>query len=39
VTVPPLPPGLDTYSQAWLVDAAGPQGFTASNALQCTTRS
>ncbi|HEX5051724.1 MAG TPA: hypothetical protein VFZ65_08135 [Planctomycetota bacterium] len=36
----PLPtsPGIDVFSQAWLVDASGPQGLTASNALQCTTR-
>jgi trimeric autotransporter adhesin len=30
--------GLGLWSQAWLLDATGPQGFTATNALQCTTR-
>lgn len=39
VPLPPaFPAGLDLFSQAWLVDATGPQGFTATNALQCTTR-
>lgn len=35
---PGIPPGLDIWSQAWVLDATGPEGFTASNALQCTTR-
>ena len=32
-----VPVGVDVFAQAWLLDAAGPQGWTASNALQCTT--
>lgn len=31
-------PGLEILSQAWLFDPSGPQGLTATNALQCTTR-
>lgn len=31
-----IPAGLDHFAQAWLLDASGPQGWTASNALQCT---
>ncbi len=32
-----VPAGRDVFTQAWLLDATGPQGFTATNALQCTT--
>lgn len=32
-----VPSGLDLFAQAWLLDATGPQGWTASNSLQCTT--
>ena len=32
-----VPAGVDVFAQAWLLDATGPQGWTASNALQCTT--
>ncbi len=28
--------GTNLYSQAWLLDATGPAGLTATNALQCT---
>ncbi|MFO1078786.1 MAG: hypothetical protein U1E73_13775 [Planctomycetota bacterium] len=31
-----MPAGLTVYAQAWLVDPSGPQGWTASNALQAT---
>ncbi|MCB9879398.1 MAG: hypothetical protein H6835_17525 [Planctomycetes bacterium] len=34
----PTSPGIDVFAQAWLLDASGPQGLTATNALQCTTR-
>jgi Tol biopolymer transport system component len=30
---PSLPPGLALFAQAWLLDAGGPQGFAAANAL------
>lgn len=33
-----LPAGIALHSQAWIIDATGPQGFTASNALQCVTQ-
>ncbi|MEO6597303.1 MAG: hypothetical protein ABIP94_21375, partial [Planctomycetota bacterium] len=37
----PIPPtvaaGYVLFSQAWLLDATGPQGFTSTNALKCTT--
>ena len=33
----PTPLGTDVWSQAWLLDASGPQGFTATNGLQVTT--
>ena len=32
-----MPAGRDVFTQAWLLDASGPQGWTATNALQCTT--
>lgn len=32
-----VPAGVDLFAQAWLLDATGPQGWTASNALQGTT--
>ncbi len=32
-----LPPGIDLFSQVWVFDGTGPQGITATNALQCTT--
>jgi probable HAF family extracellular repeat protein len=31
-----LPSGLQVYFQAWIVDAAGPAGFAASNGLRAT---
>jgi hypothetical protein len=31
------PSGLEIYFQYWIVDAAGPSGWSASNALQATT--
>lgn len=31
-----LPPQLDLYLQFWILDAAGPRGFAASNALRAT---
>ncbi|MCC6672670.1 MAG: hypothetical protein IT458_16520 [Planctomycetes bacterium] len=31
-----VPPGAAFYTQAWLLDATGPQGLTATNALQGT---
>jgi hypothetical protein len=37
VLVPSMPPGYQFWSQAWLVDATGPQGLTATNGLECTT--
>lgn len=27
------PPGFETFLQAWFIDASGPQGFTATNAV------
>lgn len=30
-------PGVQLFAQAWVLDASGPQGWTATNALQCTT--
>ncbi len=33
-----FPPGTDIFSQAWLIDPTGPEGLTATNALQCTLR-
>jgi hypothetical protein len=37
LTVPAgFPPGVDVFSQVAVLDASGPQGVTASNALQCT---
>ncbi len=30
-----VPAGLQVFAQAWLLDATGPQGFTATNALEC----
>lgn len=30
---PALPPGLELYFQAWILDATGPAGFAASNGL------
>ncbi len=32
-----FPPGLPLVFQAWIVDAAGPSGFSASNGLSATT--
>ncbi|HYN64594.1 MAG TPA: hypothetical protein VES36_08320, partial [Candidatus Limnocylindrales bacterium] len=32
-----IPPGVQTWYQHWVVDAAGPKGFAASNALRATT--
>ena len=32
-----MPPGTSLYLQAWLVDAGGPAGFAASNALHAIT--
>lgn len=32
-----IPPGVSLYIQAWISDATGPLGFTATNALQATT--
>lgn len=32
-----LAPGADLFWQYWVVDASGPEGLTASNALVCTT--
>jgi hypothetical protein len=34
---PGTPSGLSFHVQAWIVDAAGPAGFAASNALRATT--
>ncbi|MHC5211072.1 MAG: S8 family serine peptidase [Planctomycetota bacterium] len=34
---PGIPPGFTTYFQYWIMDAAGPQGFAASNAVSGTT--
>lgn len=34
---PTLAPGTTIFSQTWLLDASGPQGLTATNALQVTT--
>jgi hypothetical protein len=31
-----LPPGTETFFQAWIPDAGGPQGFAATNALRAT---
>lgn len=31
------PVGIDTWYQTWILDAAGPQGYSASNALKATT--
>jgi hypothetical protein len=34
VTIPPVfPTGVRLYAQEWVLDAAGPQGFAASNAI------
>ncbi|MCC7064177.1 MAG: hypothetical protein IT456_15305 [Planctomycetes bacterium] len=36
LTLPPgFGPGARFFSQAWLLDATGPQGLTATNALEC----
>ncbi|MCA8968679.1 MAG: hypothetical protein KDC95_02805 [Planctomycetes bacterium] len=36
-TVPASAPGnLDFYMQAWIIDATGPQGFTATNGVRAT---
>lgn len=32
-TWPGLPPGLEGYAQAWVLDASGSQGFAATNAV------
>ncbi|HZL99146.1 MAG TPA: hypothetical protein VFD43_02745, partial [Planctomycetota bacterium] len=32
-----VPSGFSFYSQFWMLDFAGPQGFTASNGLAGTT--
>jgi len=34
---PGLPAGFSTWYQLWIIDAAGPLGFSASNALRATT--
>jgi len=31
------PPGFTTYYQWWIIDPAGPSGYSASNALSATT--
>ncbi len=39
LTVPPgFGAGVGFFSQAWLLDATGPQGLTATNALECSTQ-
>lgn len=35
---PALPPCVEYYAQAWIMDAAGPFGWSASNGLKATTR-
>ncbi|MCB9897948.1 MAG: hypothetical protein H6825_08090 [Planctomycetes bacterium] len=37
VMPPGLPSGASVYAQLWVVDAAGPAGFAASNGLRATT--
>jgi uncharacterized membrane protein len=32
-----VPAGLSTYHQMWVIDAAGPAGYAASNAIKATT--
>ena len=39
ITLPPgFGPSVRFFSQAWLLDATGPQGMTATNALQCSSQ-
>ncbi|MEQ1631674.1 MAG: hypothetical protein ABL997_04840 [Planctomycetota bacterium] len=35
---PTMPIGASVWSQTWVIDPSGPQGFSATNALECTTR-
>ena len=35
---PTLPPGLDVYVQAWILDASGSQGWAATNGVLATSR-